>query len=66
MENGSIWSLHEGSGSCLRRKEAAAQYREGLLKFGVISDAACNAVDSQLLFSREKFLWGKEKVPSLL
>lgn len=44
-----------------KRQQHCLQYREGLLKFGVISDAACNAVASQLLLSREKFLVGRKK-----
>lgn len=49
-----------------KRQQHCLQYREHLLKFGAISDAACNAVASQLLLSGEKFLVEKKRVPSSL
>lgn len=55
-----------------RGSSTAFSTQEGLLKFGGISDAACNAVVSQSLSTGEKFLVGKKKrfkstsVPSLL
>ena len=44
-----------------RGSSTACSTQRGLLKFGGISDAVCNAVGSQSISTGERFLVGKKK-----